>query len=47
MAGSTKDIGTLIDYLIHNGVRYNEKPYGLRPVKFGIISDKFFNTNHG
>lgn len=40
IAGTTKDIGSLVDYLIHNGVRYYEKPYGLRPAKFAVVNEK-------
>ncbi len=40
MAGTTKNIGDLINYLIHNGVRYSQEPYGPRPAKFAVISEK-------
>ena len=33
LAGTTKNIGDLILYLIANGVRYKQKPYGPRPAK--------------
>jgi len=40
MAGTTEDIGDLVNYLIKNGVRYNQEPYGPRPAKFAVISEK-------
>jgi len=40
MAGTTENIGDLVDYLINNGVRYNQEPYGPRPAKFAVISEK-------
>jgi len=40
MAGTTKNIGDLADYLIKNGVRYNQEPYGPRPAKFAVVSEK-------
>ena len=40
IAGTTKNIGDLINYLIHNGVRLNQKPYGPRPAKFAVVSEK-------
>lgn len=38
MAGTTENIGELVKYLIDNGIRYNEQPYGPRPAKFAFIS---------
>jgi hypothetical protein len=43
MAGTTQDIGRLIGYLIQNGVRYYETPYGSRPAKFAVISEKLLD----
>jgi len=40
MAGTTENIGDLVEYLVNNGVRYNQDPYGLRPAKFALISEK-------
>ncbi len=40
MAGTTENIGGLVDYLINNGVRYSQEPYGPRPAKFAVISEK-------
>ncbi|MBA7542092.1 hypothetical protein ES705_34408 [subsurface metagenome] len=40
MAGKTAHIGDLVNYLIKNGVRYNQKPYGPRPAKFAIVNEK-------
>jgi len=40
MAGTTENIGDLVDYLIKNGVRYNQEPYGPRPAKFAVVSEK-------
>ncbi len=40
MAGTTENIGDLVDYLIKSGVRYNQKPYGPRPAKFAVVSEK-------
>jgi len=39
MAGTTENIGELVEYLINNGVRYDQKPYGLRPAKFAVVSE--------
>ena len=43
MAGTTENIGELTDYLISNGNRFNQKPYGMRPAKFAVISKKMLN----
>ncbi len=40
IAGTTENIGDLVDYLINNGVRYKQEPYGLRPAKFVVVSEK-------
>ncbi|MCK4419326.1 hypothetical protein KAV79_05930, partial [Candidatus Aerophobetes bacterium] len=40
MAGTTENIGDLVEYLINNGVRYKQEPYGPRPAKFAFISEK-------
>lgn len=40
MAGTTENIGDLVEYLINNGIRYNQEPYGPRPAKFAVISEK-------
>lgn len=40
MAGTTENIGDLVDYLINSGVRYNQEPYGPRPAKFAVVSEK-------
>lgn len=40
MAGTTENIGELVEYLINNGVRYNQEPYGPRPTKFAFINEK-------
>jgi len=40
MAGTTENIGGLVDYLIKCGVRYNQEPYGPRPAKFAVVSEK-------
>ena len=40
MAGTTENIGDLVDYLINNGVRYDQDPYGPRPAKFAILNEK-------
>ena len=40
MAGTTKNIGDLVDYLIHSGARYNQEPYGPRPAKFAVVSER-------
>jgi len=40
MAGTTENIGDLVEYLIDNGIRYNQEPYGPRPAKFAFISEK-------
>jgi len=40
MAGTTENIGDLVEYLINNGVRYNQEPYGPRPTKFAFISER-------
>ncbi|GAI23815.1 unnamed protein product, partial [marine sediment metagenome] len=40
MAGTTENIGELVEYLINNGIRYKQEPYGLRPAKFAFISEK-------
>ena len=40
MAGTTENIGDLVDYLIENGVRYNQEPHGPRPAKFAVVSEK-------
>jgi len=43
IAGTTRDIGDLVDYLINNGVRYEEEPYGIRPAKFAVVNDKIMS----
>lgn len=43
MAGTTENIGDLVDYLINRGVRYNQEPYGPRPAKFAIVSEKMMS----
>ena len=45
MAGSTENIGELVDYLIKNGVRYNQPPYGPRPAKFALVSEKMISPS--
>ena len=40
MAGTTENIGDLVDHLINNGVRYDQDPYGLRPAKFAVVSEE-------
>ena len=45
MAGTTEDIGALVDYLTNNGVRYNQEPYGPRPAKFAVVSEKMMNIS--
>lgn len=40
MAGTTENIGDLVEYLNNNGVRYKQEPYGPRPAKFAFISEK-------
>lgn len=40
MAGTTENIGDLVEYLIDNGIRYNQQPYGPRPAKFAVVSEK-------
>lgn len=40
MAGTTENIGDLVEYLTNNGVRYDQEPYGPRPAKFAFISGK-------
>ena len=44
MAGTTENIGELMDYLVSNGSRYKQKPYGMRPAKFAVISKKMLNS---
>jgi len=39
MAGTTKDIGNLVSYLIENGVRYDDPVYGPRPAKFAVVNE--------
>ncbi len=41
-AGNTSCIGELVKYLLNYGVRYNENPYGARPAKFALVSEKMF-----
>jgi len=41
-AGISACTGELVDYLMDYGVRYNESPYGERPAKFALISEKMF-----
>ena len=43
MAGTTENIGDLVDYLINRGVRYNQEPYGPRPAKFAVVSEKMMS----
>lgn len=40
MVGTTENIGDLVDYLMNNGIRYNQEPYGPRPAKFAVISEE-------
>lgn len=40
MAGTTENISDLVDYLINNGVRYDQDPYGPRPAKFAVLSER-------
>jgi threonine dehydrogenase-like Zn-dependent dehydrogenase len=40
LAGTTENLGNLVRYLISNGVRYNQKPYGPRPAKFALVNDE-------
>ena len=40
MAGTTENVGDLVEYLVNNGARYNQEPYGPRPAKFAFISEK-------
>jgi len=40
IAGTTENIEDLVDYLVENGVRYDQEPYGLRPAKFVVVSEK-------
>jgi len=40
MVGTTENIGDLVEYLINNGARYNQEPYGPRPAKFAVVSEK-------
>ncbi|GAF68844.1 unnamed protein product [marine sediment metagenome] len=40
MAGTTEYLGDLVEYLVNNGVRYGQQPYGLRPAKFAVIAEK-------
>jgi len=40
MVGTTENIGDLVEYLVNNGVRYNQEPYGPRPAKFAVVSEK-------
>lgn len=44
LAGTTTDLGSLIEYLMKNGVRYDQEPYGLRPAKFGLLSEKMIKN---
>lgn len=44
LAGSFKNIGKLIGYIKSNGSRYYQPPYGLRPAKFGVISERMLST---
>lgn len=44
IAGTTDNIGELIEYLIINGSRYEQDPYGKRPAKFAVISKKMLNN---
>jgi hypothetical protein len=40
LAESIENFGGLISYISARGVRYGEKPYGLMPAKFAIVSIK-------
>ncbi|MCK4618147.1 hypothetical protein KAT45_04495, partial [Candidatus Aerophobetes bacterium] len=40
MAGTTENMGDLVEYLINSGVRYKQEPYGPRPAKFAVVSEK-------
>jgi threonine dehydrogenase-like Zn-dependent dehydrogenase len=44
LAGTTENIGELIEYLIINGSRYQQYPYGNRPAKFAVINKKMLNS---
>jgi len=43
MAGTTENMGDLVEYLINNGVRYKQEPYGPRPAKFAVVSEKMMS----
>ena len=43
MAGTTENIGSLIDYLIHNGVRYDDPSFGPRPAKFAVVKENMLS----
>lgn len=40
MVGTTENIGDLVDYLINSGISYDQEPYGPRPAKFAVVSEK-------
>jgi len=37
MAGTTENMGDLVEYLINSGVRYKQESYGPRPAKFAVV----------
>jgi len=43
MAGTTENMGDLVEYLINSGVRYKQEPYGPRPAKFAVVSEKMMS----
>ncbi len=42
LAGNSSCTGELFEYLIEHGVRYNQEPYGKRPAKFALLSEKMY-----
>jgi|GEM_PF-3528566 len=47
LAGSNKNIGQLIEYIKSNGSRFDQAPFGLRPGKFAVTSEKILEKIQG